>query len=73
MPDENLDVCANCQGSGKTICSSCDGSGRSNLYGDTWLAFQLARQTCPRRHGDAAKCDDCDRVAKILIGRAKER
>ena len=70
---ENQDFCVNCSGSGKVICDSCDGSGRADLYGPKWLAFQLARQTCPRPHGDAARCDDCARVAQILIDRVKER
>lgn len=73
MPIENKDVCVNCHGSGKIVCDSCDGSGRNDLYGRSWLAFQLARQTCARKHGDAAKCEDCERVAAILIERSKAR
>lgn len=69
----NKDVCATCHGSGRTTCEACDGSGRADAYGAKWLAFQLARQSCQKPHGDAAHCADCNRVAEILIETSKQR
>lgn len=70
---EPIIACTDCAGTGKSICNNCDGTGMKGANGASWYAWMLARTTCKISHGDAAKCDDCKRVATILIERARER